>query len=72
MRLAYPLALAAVAAAVLTACGPGESSHPAAKPARTTSKPGRKCPDLNNHDSKDPCSPGYLEPYKPRFKRDTF
>lgn len=59
---------------LVAACGPDASASApsgAQPPAKTAAKP-RKCPHPDLRDTRDPCSIAYLEPYKPRFKRDKF
>lgn len=54
----------------LAACGPspGQKKDPAQKAA----KAGRKCPDPDLRDKRDPCSPMYLPSPPPRAKREPF
>jgi hypothetical protein len=64
-----PIALVVLLAFVLAACAPkpGDESKPAAKPSAAK---GKKCPDPDNRDSKDPCSVAYVKRTPPRFSED--
>ncbi|WP_343699601.1 hypothetical protein [Caulobacter sp.] len=53
----------------LAACGP-QPTNAAKAPAKPVAAKGRKCPDPDIRDTKDPCSVAYLTPHKPRFKVD--
>jgi hypothetical protein len=43
-------------------CGRQASKPVAPEPPTPASAPGRKCPDPNIRDTKDPCSPYYWQP----------
>ena len=57
MRVIMTLGILAAACA-LVGCGPAPTE--AAKPVSEKS-PQRKCPDVNNRDTNDPCSPLYFK-----------
>lgn len=57
---------------VVSGCGPRETAKSSTPSTAKGALAGRRCPDPNIRDAKDPCSPSYLSPYKPRFKRDKF
>jgi hypothetical protein len=57
MRVITTLGILA-AAYVLVGCGPAPTETP--KPV-SEKLPERKCPDVNNRDTNDPCSPLYFK-----------
>jgi hypothetical protein len=70
MRTLTGIGLLAAASLTLSGCGrPAETatSQPEATP---VAKAGKKCPDPNIRDMKDPCSPYYYPGVKGSFKGD--
>lgn len=71
MRNLTSIVVLAAGSLALAGCGRPAETATAQPEAAPVAKAGRKCPDPNIHDNKDPCSPNYYPGVKGSFTNRT-